>query len=534
MIGLYEPPDAPADELVDQEAEFRVCRMDPAYFIDHFGVIDNVQDFDGPEGSVGEMATTPFRLWPDQVPLFDDLEHTRQLLILKARQLGISWVVCGYILWLCGFTRGRFVQVFSKGQREADEMIRRISALYHRLPQWLRDRLPRLEVDNVRELEWANGSNVKAMPGNKNAGVSFTASLVVMDEAAHMAFGSQLYAAAKPIIDNGGQLVILSSANGFGGFFHTLWRRSARGETTFRTAFLPWWSRPDRDQAWYDRMVQDADDPALVKQNYPANPVEAFVASGRLRFDPAHVARQAVHLRDPFKVWDWSPETHARKFWPGLSPAEIPPLHAVPGLRIYMVPVPGRKYVLAGDVAEGKDPEGKRDSDFDAAVLLDCETWEEAASLHGRWEPDVYGDYLIALAEPYGATIVVERNNHGHAVLLHFRHRKVPFARVGLGHDGWPGWLTNAVTKPSAVTLLSRALREELITVRTAAALYEMHEYSVLKTGDTGAPSGSHDDYVSAWSVGLAWLRSRAAVPADDAPAAGGEPARMTGFLTVR
>lgn len=529
-------PEQEAEGQAPAEAEcvreLGSCELDPVYLIDKYGVIDNVQE-SGDEVGGDTIATIPFRLWPHQAPVFTALMEERQVLILKARQLGISWVVCGFVLWLCLFHPGRVVLMFSKGQLEANELIRRISVLYSRLPDWLRDLLPSLTVNNVKELKWSNGSRVQGMPATASAGVSFTASLIVLDEAAKMTFGRQLYASAKPTIDGGGKIIVLSTANGFGGFFHNLWTKTESGATRFKGIFLPWWARPGRDRDWYDGVVKDADDTALIPQEYPANPIEAFVASGRLRFNPAHVAAQAANIQNPFPASMFGPALLARKFWPGLRPVDIPTLSEIPGLAVYKDPVPGRKYVIAADVAEGKDPEGKRDSDYDAAPVVDAETWEEVACLHGRWEPDVYALYLIALSEAYnGAVMVVERNNHGHAVLLEFKHRRVPFERVGLGHDGWPGWLTNAQTKPEGTTLLSAALRDGLITVRTRRALYEMHVYSVLKNGNTGAPAGDHDDLVSAWAILLSYLRHRELVPDDGTLAVGGEPARVTGHIT--
>src|SRR5436309_8810036 len=110
------------------------------------------------------------------------LMTSRLVIILKARQLGISWLCCAYGLWLCMFQPGKLVLLFSQGQAEADEMLRRVRSMYDRLPDWLRRQCPLAREPNTSEMEWANGSRVKSLPATQKAGRSLTASLVIFDE----------------------------------------------------------------------------------------------------------------------------------------------------------------------------------------------------------------------------------------------------------------------------------------------------------------------------------------------------------------
>lgn len=425
----------------------------------------------------------PFRLWPAQVQVLWSLLTTRLVIMLKARQLGISWLCCWYALWLCFWQPGKVVLLFSKGQDEANELLRRVKVLYARLPTWMRAAGPALVKDNTEELIWANGSRVRSLPATKSAGRSFTASLVILDEAAFLQFADALYSALKPTIDAGGQLVILSTANGIGNLFHQLWTRATAGQSTFTTIFLPWWARPGRDTAWYAAQLAEYTDPAMVRQEYPATATEAFLVSGRTRFQPAWIARQARHVR------------------PGIAPKLLPDaLRQIDGITVYALPTKGRRYIIGADVAEGLEH-----GDYSAAICIDAETWDEVASLHGHWEADDYAALLWALAQAYDATIGVERNNHGHAVLATLKALRA--RKVAAGHDGRPGWLTTAQTKPQAIDLVATALRDELVTIHAQATLDELHIYRVNKGGDTGAPAGYHDDRVMALAIALMLAR---------------------------
>jgi hypothetical protein len=429
-------------------------------------------------------GTTPFKLWPAQVGVIWAIASSRLAIILKARQLGISWLCCGYVLWKCQFNAGQMVLLFSRGQLEADEMLRRVRVLYERMPDWLRAACPLAREPNASQMEWSNGSRVLSLPATRHSGSSWTASLAILDEAAKIQFADDLYTALKPTIDGGGQLVVLSSANGIGNLFHKLWSKAEAGISGFRPIFLPWWARPGRDRAWYDAKVADETDPARVRQEYPENSTECFLVSGRVRFEPAWVDAQAAHVRDP------------------LPRTTLPPaLAAIPNLAVYQFPSHGRSYVIGADVAEGLEHR-----DYSDASVLDTVTWEEVASLNGHWEPDEFARHLMVLSDAYSAPVAVERNNHGHAVLATMKMAR--FLRIGLGLDERPGWLTNAQTKPQMIDLLATALRDALIKIRTRAALDELKIYRIKPDGSTGAPPSHNDDRVMSRAIALMFLRT--------------------------
>lgn len=229
-------------------------------------------------------AAVAFDLWPAQATVLGHMARDPLLVVLKARQLGISWLACGFALWLCTTQPGKTALLFSQGQLEANELIDRIGFMYHEHQD--RARLPGLVKDNTQELAWANGSTVRSLPATKRAGRSFTASLVVFDEFAFMLFGADLYAAAKPTIDDGGRFWIISSADGQGTPYHRFWQAAAAGANGFRPIFLPWQARPDRGPGWRrQKLAESFGDEATVKREYPESDVEAFTHAAGLVYD---------------------------------------------------------------------------------------------------------------------------------------------------------------------------------------------------------------------------------------------------------
>lgn len=476
----------------EQLVEIAKCMADVAYFTHEFLTIDDSQGHGGGGGSM------PFRLWAAQFETLWDFLSNRLILILKARQLGISWLCCSYALWLCLFQPGKVALLFSKGQNEANELLRRVRVLYERLPEWFKEKSPKLVKSNTTTLEWDNGSRIISLPATQSAGRGMTASLVILDEAAFLKWGTELYTALKPTIDAGGQLIILSTANGLGNLFHRLWIRAAKGLSDFKTIFLPWHARPGRTWAWFLKLIADADDPDLVPQEYPATATEAFVSSGRTRFNAKWIRRLA-RRREAI-----APTLLDESAWP----THIQGNAALSSfLRLYALPVPGRRYVLAADPAEGKEGKsGQKAGDYSAATLIEVQSdgrLREVGCVHGHIEPGEFGLALVALAEAYNAELIVERNNHGHAVLLSIglSNEGAGYPWLLAGPDGGAGWLSNAATKPLAVNILAECLRDDALDVLSSASIDEMQIYAVLKNGSTGAPKGDHDDLVTTWAL---------------------------------
>lgn len=470
---------------VDPHVEFLKCSADCAYFTSTYGVIDDAQNL----GETG-TGTRRFRLWPAQTKVVWDLMSIRFVVILKARQLGISWTVCAYVLWRVLFQGNQTILLISKGQAEADELLRRIKALYERLPKALRALLPTLDKDSTRKFVLSNGSHIESLPATSTAAQGRTASVLVIDEAAFINRADKLIANAKPTIDQGGQMIVLSTANGVGGAFHTIWTKAEAGQNGYHHIFLPWWSRPDRTVEDIERFRAQSNDPEReIPEQYPCNALEAFVSSGRARFPIKWINAQGSNIAHALDAFHF-PES----------------LQGVPGLRLYRGPYEGEKFVISADVAEGIDVGGEGDdrADYSAAHVISAATKEQVAVLHGRWEPDIYADYLLMLASAYGnPEILVERNNHGHAVLAVLK--KARYRKIGRGHDGKPGWLTNEVTREQSIDYLAAHLRDGAVVIRDKPTLNEMLTFHVNHRGYSCAIQGKHDDLVMALVIFFGW-----------------------------
>ena len=93
--------------------EIHKCRKSPAYFLDTYVYI-----YDAVSGE-----WVPFRLWPAQIETVETIAVNRLMVILKARQLGLTWLVLGFALWLILFHPAATVLLFSRRDDEATDLL---------------------------------------------------------------------------------------------------------------------------------------------------------------------------------------------------------------------------------------------------------------------------------------------------------------------------------------------------------------------------------------------------------------------------
>jgi hypothetical protein len=334
--------------------------------------------------------------------------------------------------------------------------------------------------------------------------------MALVDEADHTGELDRLLDAVKPTVDSGGWLILLSTADKGepGSTFKRIYQAAKRGENGYTPIFLPWSTRPDRTAEWYeairrDYLARDGSFDALHGE-YPTTDIEALAGRQSDRRFAAEWINRIADCRLPI----------AQDPVPGLPayrparPDREEEVQDSQSLCIFCLPEPGRRYVIGADPAEG-NPQ----SDESAASVVDTVTGEQVAVLAGRFEPAVFSARLAAAASIYNdADILVERNNHGHAVLLWLVEHKwdwleharpVPY-RLLRGWDGKPGWLSTGRGKALAFDAAADAVREGRTKLRDRVTLEQM---MAIRGATLSAPQGEHDDRAVAHVLALAALR---------------------------
>jgi hypothetical protein len=458
--------------MITTDSEIRVewlkCSKSAAYFIYNY-----CQIYDATEGD-----WIPFHLWPEQVAVLQALVAHPLNVILKARQLGQTWLVLCFVLWKMLFKPAFTALLFSRRENEAIVLLgkQRLRGIYSRLPKWMR--VKQILQDASHEWALSNGSIAYGFP--TTAGDSYTASFAFVDEADLLPDLDSLMNAVKPTIDGGGGMCLLSRADKTtpNSLFKRTYRAAKAGKSPWNAIFLPWSVRPERDAAWYATQKADIltrtgslDD---LYQQYPATDDEAL-------------APPQLDRRIPYA---WIMKCFRE------TPVITDHGYNLPFLELFTPLNIGHQYMIGADPAEGNPT-----SDPSVASVVDRNTLEEVCVLDGKVEPKVFAGYLVSLSKIFrGAPLMVERNNHGHAVILALEEIYNFRNRLLCGEDRRVGWQTTSKSKELMYSNGADVLRDgrAIIHCPTTKTQLSLIEGSTLK-----APEGEHDDHAVAYMLSL-------------------------------
>lgn len=456
----------------EQTAEWTKCEASPIYFIGAYCWVFNATN----------EAWIPFDLWPAQQWSLVQLQHNRLVVILKARQLGMTWLVLGLALWQMLFRSAATIGIFSRTETDAGDLLDfRLKGMYERLPDFMKAKS--ILLSNKSRWELSNGSMAMAFP--TTGGRQYTFSFLLADEADFQENLPSFMRAVKPTVDAGGSMVLLSTSDKTNpaSLFKQIYRAAKLGANEWRNLFLPWHARPGRTQAWYEAQKRDslANTTSLddLHQEYPATDTEALA--------PRSLDKRIA------SIW-------IENCYKEIEPIEDDKAPALPRLRIYQKPVAGRKYVAGVDPAEGNPT-----SDDSALTVLDMLTGEEVAVLNGKFQPSMMAGYADLICTYYNkADIMVERNNHGHAVLLwldeHSRLRRLP------GHDTKIGWMSSALGKSLLYNQMADCFRDKETILHSFATYTQL---ASIEGATLRAPDGENDDLADSYALAHAGRLAR-------------------------
>lgn len=442
-----------------------------AYFVSEYCQIYNAT----------EREWVRFALWQAQAKTLATFVENRLSLVLKARQLGLSWLTLCYALWLMRFHPAVALLIFSKRDEEAIELLARLRGIDDRLPHWMR--AASVSAKSAHDYALSNGSSAKAFP--TTGGRSYTGSLVIVDEADFVQDLDALLNAVKPTIDAGGQMIMISTVDKSQpeSPFKRIYRAAKQGKTDWRAIFLPWHARPGRTPEWYEAQKADvlARTTALddLHQEYPATDTEALA--------PRSLDKRISPI--------WIEACYAE-----MEPLGVEGAPAIPGLEIYRPPVKGGQYVIGGDPAEGNPT-----SDDSALTVLDWITGEECACLAGKFEPSTLGSHIKELSAYYNhAAAMIERNNHGHAVIQWVQEHARRVALLN-GHDEKPGWMSSKLGKALLYTEVANHFRLNATEgTKILHSFGSWRQLSSIEGATLRAPEGEHDDRADSYALAQA------------------------------
>ncbi len=438
-------------------------------------------------------------------------------IVLKARQMGIStWVAARF--FLSTITRpGTLTVQVAHTQEAAEEIFRMVHRFVENLPVDLKSGALNRSKSNRRQLVFAGLDSEYRVEtaGDANAGRGLTIQNLHCSEVARWgANAAEVLASLRAAVPPDGEIVLESTANGMGGCFYREWQKA--DETGYVRHFFPWWMDAgyrigekaadelldgplsaderrlvekfglDRAQIGFRRQAQHNFGERAAEE-FAEDPATCFLASGAAVFDTAkiearmHVLDQAVESRENGRIQVWLPAAR------------------------------GRQYILGVDSAGGGSG-----GDYACVEVIDRASGLQCAELYGHYTPEELAAQAARLGREYNdALLVVERNNHGHAVLA-MLERVEQYEPLFRNHR-YAGWVTTVLTRPTMLERFGAILVANPELFHSRRLLEECRTFVRHADGRIAACEGSHDDAIMATAMALAVRDSGYQIPRRDA-----------------
>lgn len=438
-----------------------------------------------------------------------------RLITAKGRKQGVTTFWSLFYLDDTLWTPNTVSCILAHKEKDVKKIFRTVKTAYRYSPNMVRLadgrvwQKPKANYDNVNELIF-DGINSQIYVALESRGE--TNSNLHVSEAAHIRDDEERMAATLESVPNrdlGSNVTVESTSNGVGGWFYDAWYDAEAGVNGFDPVFFPWFMKPahrqrppsdfvlteeekklvadvaerykvllDHEQVYWWRMKKTTLK-RLMPQEHPTFADESFLSSEGMVFDD-----EIMRMMTP----------------------RAPIRTTKSGIKIYVEPKPGRRYIIGADPAEGVG------GDFSVVEVFDAVTLEQVAEYrNNRIEPGKFGEFIIPEAGRLfnNALAVIERNNHGHTVI---DRCKPVYAHLYMQRDFDKkknkktkriGWNQNQHHRNIMLDEYEELVNDGTVTVHSAILKSEMQTFVITEDGKREAKTGKHDDTVIASALAV-------------------------------
>ena len=504
----------------------------------------------------------PFKLNKPQLKLYDLLKRQseagkpQRVIILKARQMGFS-TLTEAILFKRTATRKNVNSGIIAHKDDATTNLFNMSKLYlNELPEPLK---PQTRASNAKEIIFDNRestglrSKIKCMTaGGDGVGRSDTFQNLHLSEVSSWNNAKEILDGLLQAVPNKPDTLVIieSTAKGYD-YFKELWDKACAGENDFEPLFCAWWeldeyrmpadgiilteeekelkklyNLDDEQIAWRRWCIRNncGGDINTFKQEYPACPEEAFLASGECIFDKDIIISQIERNRQLIHNWKRGEFDYRKTIIPirnenGEVVAvekkifDITFIEKENGLiTIHEEPqvkrndnnevIAKRQYSIGGDTAGLGD-------DYYTAKVVGNDNLQSVATLHKqRIDEDKYADQLYCLGWYYHWALIGVETNYSYVPTRELSELNYPnlYQRERLDKTYKEmqkvlGFETNKHTKPVILQSLVASMRDNPANECDISTLKEMLTFVRKENGQKEAQDGYHDDLVMAKAI---------------------------------
>ena len=466
--------------------------------------------------------------------------------ILKARQIGWSTFIAAVIFCEVVFQAGQKAAIVADIAEHATNLFQKYNFFYDNLP-------PELQLEKVRSnakelvVKYPNGqhSSIRIMVQGDSAGRSGTYQYLHLSECA---FWDDLEGTLTSLLQtvNSNNLksmvFIETTANGMNDY-KVRWDNDYANKSRYLAKFYPWFTREDytasrlrlsvkpdwlvevkekyhlddyQAEWYYDKFLEFNGDFDRLKQEFPSNPVEAFITSGNYVFNAELLAKRKLEIiaNKNFTVGTFS--YHAFYSQDGKR-AELKDVKFVESklgaVKIYKEPENGHPYVVCNDPAMGGE-------DYFATVVFDNYTGEQVAVYHkNKCDADDAAFQMYCLAKKYNDAMITGETNTTSYLLevcsklgYKFIYQDTDVEDLSNRYMNKFGYKTKQNNRSYMIDLFKIAFRDNPSIINDYETICEMENFEIVKHASgkekAEAANGSHDDLVMS-CCGFFYCRDR-------------------------
>lgn len=479
----------------------------------------------------------PFKLTPQQKYIMKNKGKFN--IVLKSRQLGISVICMAYMLYLCTTRPNTHCMMMAHNDVSTRSLFNKLKQMYNDLPDCVR---PRAIANNKNELRFENKSTITVCTANaKDNARSATLQYIHFSEVGLMKpefFKNQFIAAEQALVADG-CMVLESTAQGLN-HYSELWQKVVSGEMPLWKHFFFGWVQDERmfaddykqsaesfksiygnylttdelddeelalkqkgasmEQLMWRRLKISNDGIDYFHQEFPANPLEAFVTTGSNIFSPEIIHKRLIGLSNTpiLKLPTIGVDPIIKKYSKYLT--------------LWKLPVKGKKFFLGVDVSEGLGGS----NDYSVISVVDEDGFQCAEWRSNKVKPYEFTEVVYKMAVFYNkGLLAIEKASAGHTVIDRISHdyRYVNMYRYK-AYDQTSGkvrrqigWNTDSKSKPIMISDMQEMFETGQCLVNSKDLLQEMKLFQLVDN-KMQAASG-HDDTVMAFAIVLQAMKSR-------------------------
>ena len=122
-------------------------------------------------------------------------------------------------------------------------MANKIKNFLRQWPEWVDVGFDK-DKNSQKHYRLNNDSEVKAVATSVDALRGYTPTILIFDEAAYIETGADLWAACMASLSTGGQVIVISTPNGFDQIYYEIYDQAVREMNDFKISELKWYNDP--------------------------------------------------------------------------------------------------------------------------------------------------------------------------------------------------------------------------------------------------------------------------------------------------